>query len=447
MAQRHFLKEFLQEDQEPFHLNSYIADKRRQLKDRSPPAKTQTQLQKKKVNKVASFPTNFWKHACFLSMHDSPDARNSPLFEFWSPAVEKIPCRGSNALFLHVPAKTAALLLEAAMRIQKKRKPQIKNHGFRIFGSVLTRLTSRNRTLKREMSEPADVNGDGKAENRDGVGAGVVEKSGSETGFSNRRLSSVWSESGHKSLDFLDSSSSSGGRSEDKEQFEEVDESVNGGDSAFCLSPFRFALYEALTPDRRSSIFASPAASPSRRKLEARLQVPGEAELVTQFFRNYRPALKFEAHLSLEIQRIRKGLRAAAGNFKYEEDATGRLKAGEAEEDKEQKSPASVLDAPFADGGGGGGDDHDGYDLERRHGFPQRVKKLLQHEIKEVSKRLDSWIDVEFDTIDTMTKIDLRRETDKWRKPCREQVDRVAMELELAMLTILVEEMAEELIH
>ena len=83
----------------------------------------------------------------------TPDLRKFPLFEFSSPA--KSSCRSSNAIFLNIPARTAALLLEAAMRIQKQSsasesKTQNKNNrGFGVFGSILKTLSHRSR--KREI--------------------------------------------------------------------------------------------------------------------------------------------------------------------------------------------------------------------------------------------------------------------------------------------------------
>jgi len=117
MAQKH-LHELLKEDQEPFFLKNYIADRRCQLKRPSP--KTHLQVKKRKpISETPSFPGNFCKNACFFSFQDSPDLRKSPLFDFSSPA--KSPCRSPNAIFLQIPARTATLLLEAAMQMVGER--------------------------------------------------------------------------------------------------------------------------------------------------------------------------------------------------------------------------------------------------------------------------------------------------------------------------------------
>lgn len=297
MAQKH-LRELLQDDQEPFLLKNFIADRRLQLKRSSP--NTQLKVKKQRpVSTSSSFPENFCKNACLFSFHESPDLRKSPLFSFPSPA--KSPCRSPNTIFLHIPARTAALLLEAALRIQKqssssssKAKTQNKSNGFGLFGSILKRLTHRNRNRKREIV------GDGvkvsvkdilrwdssvgrnrvcserrsneiKKEKKVGV---EEEKSAYETGFScacnGRPSSAVWSESNEEKS--LDTSSSS--HSDDYEEIELASKIILGNasfascDNHFCESPFHFVLERSPSPGCRTPDFSSPASSPTRRKTE-----------------------------------------------------------------------------------------------------------------------------------------------------------------------------------
>ncbi|VVA21898.1 PREDICTED: zinc-regulated 8 [Prunus dulcis] len=542
MAQKH-LHELLKEDQEPFLLKNYIADKRCQLKRPSP--KTHLQVKKRRpISQVSNFPGNLCKNACLFSLHDSPDLRKSPLFEFPSPAARS-PCKSPNAIFLQIPNRTAALLVEAAMRIQKqssssKPKTQNKNHSFGLFGSFLKRLTNRNRTQKRE------IKGDGvkvsvkdilrwdssvgrrKISNEEKIESclAVEEQTASEmsTGcevcFSSssctgRPSSAVWSETNEdKSLD-LDTASSSS-QSEDSEVIEfetqqRVDsaclcncEKINNG---FCDSPFRFVLQTTPSPSgHRTPEFSSPAASPSRHKQEE------------------------------------EGLK----KFQVEE---------EEEEDKEQCSPVSVLDPPFQDddeGRDGDGDDEDGFDLECsyanvqrtknqllqklrrfeklagldpielekrmseeeeddeynmddlegqseqydddepetsdsrmeenldelvreilsqsnfhciRKRIPEDVKRLVSDLIVEeqkeeeeaafsdkrvvvvrrVCERFESWKEVESNTIDMMVEQDFRKELDGWKKN-QDQVGETAMEIEVAIFALLVDELAMELV-
>ena len=103
-------------------------------------------------NKIIFLVLVFWYGGLRVALA-TPDLRKFPLFKFSSPA--KSSYRSPNAIFLNIPTRTAALLLEAAMRIQKqlsasKSKTQNKNNrGFTVFGSILKRLSHRSR--KREI--------------------------------------------------------------------------------------------------------------------------------------------------------------------------------------------------------------------------------------------------------------------------------------------------------
>ncbi|RAL48757.1 hypothetical protein DM860_001077 [Cuscuta australis] len=187
MPENPFLHQLLREDQEPFQLNAYIAERKRQLS---------------------------------------------------GAAADPSPPSASGGV-LRVPPKTAALLLEAALRIQKQysaKNPttEIKSAGFGLFGSILKRLKGRN---KKRGQKSLVLKGD----DRIGVSCSVRHCS-----FS----SADWSESHEeKSLDFETSSSS---RSE--EEFQEI--------RLFPSSPFRFSLQRCESPGRRKAGFPSPAASP-----------------------------------------------------------------------------------------------------------------------------------------------------------------------------------------
>ncbi|GMH28733.1 hypothetical protein Nepgr_030576 [Nepenthes gracilis] len=492
MAQKH-LKELLKEDQEPFHLSTFISNKRRQLK-KQPQPKAQAQLHLQMPNPVhknSSFRTNLCRNACFFSFHDSPDLRNLPLFHFPSMVAPNIPCRSSNPPFLHVPANTAALLLEAAIRIQKSPKTQIKYSGSGLFGSVFKRLIHRNRTWKREINQTRDVNCAArnrkfsceKTKNRDEHEICAGEKIASEICFSNEGFSRVWSDSYNGDYKSSDSNRSGSGSSEGDDECTELDELVNGGDSAFRsapLSPFCFALRKSPSPDRRSPGFLSPAMSPARRNFEENLK-------------NKQKSL-----------------------LKFQED-----------EEEEQNSPISVLDHPFEGGGGEREEAENGYDLKCNHAFAQRLeenilqkvqhfeqslefdpikldirmveetregeeeyknecnssiledtffklgfhnmksldmKRLISHliieeeqgkehlssdqdmVIKRVRKRLESWVEVEANTIDMIVEMDLRAESNGWRNPSVQMISQAAMETEFAIFAMLVEEILEELI-
>ncbi|KAF3441705.1 hypothetical protein FNV43_RR15620 [Rhamnella rubrinervis] len=537
MAQKR-LHQLLKEDQEPFLLKNYIADRRCQYKTPSP--KTHLQVKKRKpISEASHFPANFCKNACFLSYHDSPDLTKSPLFEFTSPA--KSPCKGSNAIFLHIPARTAALLLEAALRIQKqstssKPKNQKSNGGFGLFGSLLKRLAHRNRTTRKR-----EIEGDGvKASVKDvlrwdsSVGRrkvsneisnermqgkmvlGVKDQIVSEISaqeISNscactgRPSSAVWSESNEdKSFDLETSSCSlSEHDSEEIEFVSRLREGVDDDKGRLCQSPFRFALQRSPSASgRRTLEFSSPVSSPSRHKREDKENCDAES-------------LK-------------------------------KLQVEEEEEDKEQCSPVSVLDPPFEDDNVGHDDGEDGFDMECSYAIVQRTKQQLLHKLRRfeklaeldpielekrmleeadeddnydidghneggleyegdesetsygeanvdgfvrqvhskpsygcmkgvpvdmkrlvsdliaeeqrqhktidnqqgvverVCKRFESWKEVESNTIDMMIEQDFRRELEEWKKN-QEQLGESAIDIELDIFGLLVEELATELVY
>ncbi|GAV74011.1 hypothetical protein CFOL_v3_17494 [Cephalotus follicularis] len=540
MAQKQLL-EFLQEDQEPFVLQNYIADRLCQLKRPSP--KTHLQVNKRKpISQNSIFPSSFCKNACLFSFHGSPDPRKSPLFEFQSPV--KSPCKSPNAIFLQIPARTAALLLEAALKIQKqssKNKTQNKNQGFGLFGSLFKRLSHRNKTMNREIC------GDGiKVSVRDilrsdsSVGRqkpynekneheqefiwamekkNAYETGACEMGFycscNGKPSTAVLSESEKKSLG-LDLEASCSGQSEDFEELELVSKDREvidfaSCDNRFCDSPFRFVLQRSLFSGRRTPEFLSPPTTPGRHKPE--------------------------------------------DNINNEVDGLKKLQLEEEEEEKEQCSPVSVLDPPFED-------DHDGhededededeeedgvFDIERSYSIVQKAKQQLLHKLcrfeklagldpvelekmmseqeqeqedddcqncdleegevveeeepilrgeknvnqfvkvifskssfhnlsripggmkrlvsdliaeeekernflldddqmlmERVGKRLESWKEVESNTIDMMVEQDFRK-LDGWKQN-QEQLKEIAMEIELTIFGLLVEELSEELI-
>lgn len=281
-AQKH-LHELLKEDQEPFHLKRYLADRRCLLKSCDPPPNpkakpTSLQLKRRKPVVETIAKRSLCKQACFFAFYDSPDVSKSPLPGFLSPA--KSPCRTNNgSVLLHIPARTATLLLEAAMRIQKqqssshsKSKPHINNVGFGLFSSILKKLKDRNKSNKCEIPRPREIeipqtSGPKIVQNMDAA------KSVDEVGLfscscNNSRLSSAgWSESNEeRSLDTETSTSCS--RSEDSEDLDYVARRNPCENNRFCSSPFRFSLQRSPSSGRTTPIFSSPAASPRRHNRE-----------------------------------------------------------------------------------------------------------------------------------------------------------------------------------
>ncbi|KAG2262466.1 hypothetical protein Bca52824_069545 [Brassica carinata] len=493
MASQRHLKDLLEEDQEPFQLQSYISDRRCQI---NPPV-THLQVKKRRaICRNAGLPSRFRRNACFFSLRESPDPKKSPLFE------PKSPNRSQNAMFVNIPARTASMLLEAAVRIQKHSssdgtKTRTRNAGnaFGLFGSVLKKLTHRK---KHEISggNEGDRVKDMLTWESPVVRKIVTRKSkretqnhASESQFSRRSSSSgVWSESVAANeersydCDFETSISCSSG-SEGSDEF--GSELMNGADFSedkrFCESPFHFVLGTMpSTGGFRTPNFSSPAASPRH-----------------------------------DCQEMKKE------SYEVEEEE-------EEEEDKEQSSPVSVLDPPFQD------DDEDihmddnnitssfrsvqkakqlllqklcrfeqlaGLDpleLEKRmsdqedeedeeevkshyhceiitqrvvktyfedmrevpEGIEALISDLVAEELrkdsfmeggeaqvtKRVCERLRSWRDVESNTIDMMVGHDFRTERlGSWRSKNDAEVAEVVLDIEFEIFEDLVEELSQEI--
>ncbi|WMV44548.1 hypothetical protein MTR67_037933 [Solanum verrucosum] len=478
MAQKH-LHELLQEDQEPFQLKRYIADRRCQFNRNPSKYSLQTVKKQKSISSPSNTSTLLCKHACFFSsIRKNSDGNGSErLSPINFPISTKSPVR---KVFLHIPASTSSLLLEAAMRIQKQQnRPKLKKTqmGFGLFGSILKKFINK----KREVN-----NGIGMKKNEI-----VAELTSASCSCNHSRLSSAgWSESNEeKSMDFETSSSC---RSEN-EEVENIEFGIcEKKYSSSPISPFRFSLQKCPSSTGcRTPDFSSPAASPVRHKREDKENYEGLA------------------------------------NIEQEED------------EKEQCSPVSVLDPPFDDDGHEceyeyedededeedddcgiecnyalvqraqqqllsklrrfeklaeldpieleklmleeeeeGNDDLE-YDNDSLLSYRDRdfetfanevtipfdMKKLVSDLISEektetnnsnnkeeevvfgrVCKRLDSWQHVRSDTIDMMIESDFKTELDDWKK-FHEQREEAALEVEVSIFRLLVEELAEEIVH
>ncbi|XP_054803604.1 uncharacterized protein LOC129306859 [Prosopis cineraria] len=379
MAQKH-LRELLKEDQEPFLLKKFISDRRSQLKRPSP--KSSMQLKKRRprpMHQNSNLPVNFCKHACFFSFPNTPDPRKSPLFQLPSPA--KSTSASPNPIFLHIPARTAALLLEAALRIQKqssaspKTKPQQKSNAFGLFGSFFKRLTQRNRNRKQEIEGEragAPVKEILRWDSSTGPGElsnGFSEKTDSQKdnnvsdlsacevellcSCNGRPSSAFWSESNEdKSLGMETSISSQGGEFEEFDflsKLSNITECACCDDNALCQSPFRFVLLSSPSSASRTPELASPASSPGHRTTQDKEN--NEAERVDQ------------------------------------------CQSGEEAEEKEQCSPVSVLDPPFEDDDEGHENNEEveeeedgGFDLESSYAIVQRAKEQLLQKLRRFEK-------------------------------------------------------------
>ncbi|KAE9590867.1 hypothetical protein Lal_00023262 [Lupinus albus] len=498
MAQK-YLHELLEEDQEPFLLNKYISEKRSQIKTQISPRKKHKPLQHN-----SNFPTNLCKNVCLFSFPDTttPDLRKSPLFEFQSPSATKT----KSPIKFHIHSRTANLLLEAALKIQKhssKPKIQNKSNGFGLLGSLFKRLTHRNQKRKEIVGSHVNLSVKDilKWESRK-ISNGCIKEQ-EKLDFCNGRRSAVWSESNEdKSLDMETSSSSSSRHCDDDSESQEIDFVTNQKHdiecpccydiNAFCNSPFRFVLQRSPSSGCHTPELPSPAQSPGRHIKEDKESNGGEEE----------------------------------------------------EEDKEQCSPVCVLDPPFEDDDEGHvnddeeDDEEDSSDLRCSYAIMQRAKQQLlyklhrfeklaeldpvelekrmsedeneaftekdddreDHEasykenefielvfeslchlsvhekgqipedlkklvsdliveedrelnsleekdivIRRVCKKLELWKEVEFNTIDMMIEEDFTRENGEWKKNMV-QVKEMVGEVELAIFGFLVDEFSEEVL-
>ncbi|XXG64973.1 hypothetical protein AAC387_Pa05g2789 [Persea americana] len=328
MAEKH-LYELLKEKQEPFVLKNYINERRCPLK--RPVAQTQLQpIRRKPISQNPSFPSNLCKNPCLLPFFDSHPTK-SPLFDFHSPP--KTPCRNSNTVFLNVPSRTAALLLESALRIQKQSSSSLrmKNSSSGFFNSVLKRIALRKRTQKREIcgkESQVSLKDMLKWDSlyRMHEFAETTENSPTTEAFSEKEgtpdldflcspeRSDWWMGLEEKSEGLESSTSCSSSRSEELEDMEvgeEREDEFRSCEKGFCSSPFRFLGVEGWEESGfRTPDFGSPAESPGRQKTEVE-------EVEKQLFP-----------------------RTAGADDKS---------LYEAEEENEQLSPVSVLDAPFTE--------------------------------------------------------------------------------------------------
>lgn len=260
MASQKHLHELLRQDQEPFHLHNYIADRRNSHHNKP--------KNKPLIKSTTSKRASLYKQACFTSFQDSPDFINSPLKNKHS---------GASSV-LHVSPKTAAGLLEAATKIHKSKPKNVRFAGL-FFGSILRKLKDKNTsTSKTRELGSSSINGP----------AFVVDNSKDKykTGFAfsdcnysniSRRISSAgWSEintpeEDNKSIDMDTISSCTTSRSDYYNQ-----DFVLPDQPHFCFSPFspfRFALHPSPSVGRRTPEFLSPSPSPCRHLTQVCLSI------------------------------------------------------------------------------------------------------------------------------------------------------------------------------
>ncbi|VVB13091.1 unnamed protein product [Arabis nemorensis] len=464
MASQRHLKDLLQEDQEPFQLQSYISDRRCQI---NPPV-THLQVKKRRhISQNASgLPSRFCRNACFFSLRESPDPKKSPLFELKSPN------RNQNAIFVNIPARTASILLEAAVRIQKQSssssessKTRTRNAGnaFGIFGSMLKKLTHRK---KRENSggrvtssvkdmlrwESPVVR---KIVTRKSKRKEETQKTASETQFSRRSSSGVWSESVTNGECDFETSISCSSESDGLDEF-----TMNGQDLSedkrFCESPFHFVLQTMPSPcGFKTPNFLSPAVSPGRDCQEDDDEdIHMDDNNITSSFRSVQKA----KHLLL--QKLCRFEQLAGLDPVELEERMSDQETAEEEDEEEMKYlyhceiiTRRVLKTYFEDM------------KEVPEGIEALISDLVAEELqydsvvldveaeeeaaivaKRVCERLGSWRDVESNTIDMMVEHDFRTESlGLWRSKNDAEVADTVLDIEFEIFVDLVEELSEDI--
>ncbi|KAK4281619.1 hypothetical protein QN277_013090 [Acacia crassicarpa] len=480
------LQELLKEDQEPFLLNKYISHRRSQLMKRPSPSTTLQLKKSKPINHHnSSFPPDFCKNACLFSFRNTPDLLNSPFLDLTSPA--KSPCKSSNALFLHIPSRTAALLLEAALRIQKQSsssesKTLNKTSGFGLFRSLFKRLTLRNR--KREIQD-----GGGERIKKRQEQMVSTDQVGFPCSYNGRPSSAVWSETNEdKSLDMETSCSTS--YSDESHEIDLVSKSNQKHvsdcgccDHDLCASPFRFVLRSSPSSGHQTPELMSPSRpraedkEKNRTETDEKLQLREEDEEKEQCSpvsvldppfenddqgheKNYEDD-RFDLECSYAIlQRTKHQLLRKLRNFeKLAELDPIELEKIMSTEDEDEDNETSDEEKDFnrlvlevmcqssVHERQGVTEDHKRLISDLIMEEERELNSLEEREIviRRVCKKLESWRELKPKTIEMMVLQDFCREDSAWKKN-EEHKEEVAGELELAIFGILVEEFSEELV-
>ncbi|KFK36528.1 hypothetical protein AALP_AA4G135900 [Arabis alpina] len=426
------LHELLEDDQEPFHLNHYISNLRSQM------GYSDLRLKKRKsdtfsVSNNNNVPPGFFscENSCFFATthnYKSPDPRNSPLFELCSPAKKKT---REGRVFLQIPARTAAILLEAAARIQKQQSEKANNrarnrgNAFGMFGSVLKRL----RKIKQKPRLDNAV-------------------SLEPTSSSSRRL----------------------------ESFVEV-----GGDKCFCESPFHFVLHTTPSSGHRTPHFTSTASSPARRstvdedsdETESLEKVRGQEEEdkdeedkeqcspvsvldpLEEEEEDYEDHHQQEPdHLNLlsssfeVVQRAKRRLLKKLRRFEKlagldPVELEGKMPEDEEEEyeDSEEDDTIRVFDSDEEYG-----DVDEAIARESERAEEEKRKKNVERQKR--WRMMNAWrvgFGTEEDVDEAMVRKDLREEAGEWTKH-GEEVEEAVSDLELSIFIFLIDEFSHELI-
>ncbi|XP_047331979.1 uncharacterized protein LOC124935600 [Impatiens glandulifera] len=443
MVQKH-LHELLEEDQEPFLLQNYIADQRSRLNIKNTSIVSSTTKQS----------NTLFKNACLFSFYDSPDPRKSPLLSgFLSPNASSLAKNCSNAV-LHIPARTAALLLEAAMRIHKHSVSKKKKTSLGLFDLVFKRLGSRNRDRSPEKS--LDLN---RCSNSSTSTAGEEEHIPAPATELETSLTFIlspfhFSLNGRHSPEFLSPVTSPAGRrtNEGKNKIDEEESIENDKEreeeeqfSPVSVLEPQFEDDDELIHEDSDNIY------------EAECSYVIDQSTYDNYF-IYVLGLAFTGAKHQLLEKLRRFERLAQLD-PYELDKT----LFDYDENEEHEDEDNVewskkeLDEYFLNQVM----DKSGVHLDKRLVSDLIVEEEKRGELEEgscekesvmkrVCTRLDEWEKAKPESIDMMIELDYRREVNGWWKRSEEiddkQVKEVATEIQIAILVELIEELSEELL-
>ncbi|KVH99902.1 hypothetical protein Ccrd_021854 [Cynara cardunculus var. scolymus] len=512
MGRKH-LHELLREDQEPFQLKNFIADRRSQLRTATATATATAtdalQLRKRKsiVESTSSSTAarNFCiNHVCLFSFQDSPDFRKSPFLDFpsketRSPFNNKTP--NNAAVFLHIPARTAAMLLDAATRVQKqsvssKPKPGSSKHiGFGLLGSLLRRLKDRSTRTKTHEIGPVNVTPSSPPTRRsrkkmvNGTGDGADEKRLSFSCNNSRISSADWSE---KSSELETSCSSRSIHDSEEIEFVNIERENDcfiSCEKCFCSnpsSPFRFSLQRSPSPTRRRPDSSSPDkenydgehAQEIREEDDKEKEQCSPVSVLDPLFDDdeeehdggprEQDVYDIEcSYASVErakhqlLQKLQRFERLAGLNpielekhmlDRYNEDAAA---DDDDDDDYDDDEEDIIVDEEETT------NEEFVREIFNHLGvgkIPWYMKKLVfdliaeenknkepQVVVQRVCKRLHSWTVVELNTIDMMVETDFRSEG--WKRCDEEKIKETGMDIEALIFAVLVEELAQELVN
>ncbi|CAK8544024.1 unnamed protein product [Lathyrus sativus] len=458
MSQK-YLHQLLKEDQEPFLLKNYISDRRNQLK-------ITTICKIPNSNSTFNFNINLCKNnaSCFFSFPETPDFRKSPLFELTSPV--KSPCKSS---------RTATLLLEAALRIHKHSSSsnhKTKTKGFGLFGSLFKRIKLRNQNRKRELESQnvsvKDILNSKKFESHTINKGKPLETETSCSGYSERFIHegctcyhSSFSESPFRFV--LQTSSCSGSHTPELASPSRITEDKGSNVEAESINQFQ--LVEEEEEDKEQCSPVCVLDPPFEDDEEGHINDDDEDEDGGDFDleSSYAIVQRARQQILYKLRRFEKlaGLDPLELEKRMMEDEEDVDETYMEEDDdvedeesevscKENDFKEMVFEAVYLSM------------VHDRQQMPQEFKKLIHDLILEeerecisleerdmvitrICKRVESWKEVESNTIDMMIEEDFSIEDGGWKKNV-EQIRNMAGELEFDIFSILVEEFSEELV-